>query len=75
MNKIIRGIVNDMTGKEKVLAEERLAVCLTPEGATDTCGFYNGEYFLGARCDACGCILKYKSKSPNASCPKGKWKR
>lgn len=75
MKKIIEGIINSLTGQEKELAEERISVCLKPDEGFDHCSFYNKESILGPKCDACGCVLKYKIKSPDSKCPKDKWKR
>ena len=46
-------------------AEKRLEIC-------------NGcEFFikLTSQCKKCGCIMKAKTKLPNAECPGGKWGR
>lgn len=48
---------------EQEIAKERLDIC-------------NGcERFIKAttQCKECGCIMKLKTKLPNASCPLNKW--
>ena len=48
---------------EQDIAKERLGIC-------------NGcERFIKSttQCKECGCIMKLKTKLPNASCPLGKW--
>lgn len=48
---------------QTVVAEKRLAIC-------EEC-----PRFIKAttQCKECGCIMKLKTKLPNASCPLGKW--
>jgi hypothetical protein len=48
---------------ETEVAEKRLSIC---EGCTK---FIK----LSTQCKECGCIMKMKTKLPNASCPLGKW--
>jgi hypothetical protein len=48
---------------EQRIQETRLAICLKcPELIK-----------LTGQCKQCGCIMKAKTKLPNASCPLGKW--
>jgi hypothetical protein len=48
---------------ETEVAAKRLSIC---EGCTK---FIK----LSTQCKECGCIMKMKTKLPNASCPLGKW--
>ena len=77
MRKIIKGVLNHIFKNEEVtqLAEDRIMVCLTPDHPYPTCRYYKGEASLGPKCNACGCFLKYKTKSPKASCPLNKWEK
>lgn len=47
------------------ITEKRLSICaVCPEYVR-----------LTAQCKKCGCLMKAKAKSPDASCPLGKWNR
>lgn len=45
------------------LANYRMEIC-------NGCEFYIS---LTTQCSKCGCLMKSKTKLPNASCPIGKW--
>jgi hypothetical protein len=53
----------DLGRVETEVAEKRLSIC---EGCVK---FIK----LTTQCKECGCVMKMKSKLPNASCPLGKW--
>jgi hypothetical protein len=45
------------------ISEQRLSIC-------KECPKF---IFSTSQCKECGCIMKLKTKLPNASCPLGKW--
>lgn len=57
-------LFNKNLGKvEGLISEKRLEICrLCPEFISAT-----------TQCKKCGCIMKLKTKLPNASCPLDKW--
>jgi hypothetical protein len=48
---------------ETVIAEDRMAICRACPKFIDST----------TQCKECGCIMKLKTKLPNASCPLGHW--
>jgi hypothetical protein len=48
---------------QTVVAEKRLAIC-------EECPRFIKST---TQCKECGCIMKLKTKLPNADCPLGKW--
>jgi len=46
-----------------IVAEKRLSICETCPSFIKTT----------TQCKECGCIMRLKTKLPNASCPIGKW--
>jgi len=77
MNKIITGVINHIFDNEDVsdLAKNRISTCLSEDKPYPHCRYYNPDGIIGPKCDACGCVLKFKSKSPTASCPINKWEK
>jgi hypothetical protein len=65
MKEILKGMINhhlDNTTKESI---RKMAICKPCDKAYEDSTF-------GLRCSACGCILKYKTKS-DSNCPENKW--
>lgn len=75
VQEIIEGWFNDAFQSDSIerLAIRRIIICLKPDGEEPHCRFYNPDGILGAKCDACGCPLKKKTKSRTSKCPKEKW--
>jgi hypothetical protein len=57
-------LINPNIGRVSVeIATERFSICKScPQYIKST-----------TQCKECGCIMKLKTKLPNASCPIGKW--
>ena len=54
---------------EDELVEKRLSICQGTE-TIPKCGMYNEEKDT---CRKCGCIVKYKTRLKEGSCPEKKW--
>lgn len=65
MKKIVKGIVNHILDNELELSKTRMDICNKCEEK------YSSK--LGDRCGLCGCILSFKTKSPDTTCPINKW--
>lgn len=63
--KIVKGIVNHLMDNELELSKARMKICNKCEDKY--------ESNLGTRCSLCGCVLKWKTKVPDAVCPKSDW--
>lgn len=68
MIKVIIGIWNHLTGRNKRLSEKRIEIC-------KACDYYdkNGESELAVfkgtpACSLCGCTLLFKTKIPSEQC-------
>lgn len=59
--KIVKGIYNHLMDNEAELSKARMSICNKCEEK------YNSN--LGDRCGLCGCVLKFKTKSPDSVCP------
>ena len=75
MKKIVEGIYNTFNKKQDVeqLAAKRLAICTSVDKPYKHCRNYNPYGTIGAFCEACGCTLKFKTRSVESKCPIGKW--
>jgi len=62
---LTRAVKAVATGQEVIVSDEevqrRLLICAT-------C-----EFFTGATCRLCGCLIKFKTKLTTERCPVGKW--
>lgn len=66
MKKIIQGVKNHLIKGKTSLSKSRMSICLD-------CEHLVNDNVFGKRCGECGCILKYKTKSEDSSCPVDKW--
>lgn len=56
---------HNLLGTPLVTVNKRLETCKTCPNKTITLGV--------SRCSLCGCIIKFKIQTPNATCPANKW--
>jgi len=71
IKQIADGIKNSVIKREEIesLAEKRYAVCKTcPLSSMIAKPNSKVEH-----CTECGCVLRFKTRSENAECPKGYW--
>jgi hypothetical protein len=64
MKEIIKGITNHVLDGETKESIRRIAICNSCE--------HIKESALGDKCNLCGCLLKFKTKS-DSKCPIDKW--
>lgn len=66
MKKIFDGIKNHIQGSQEELSATRMEIC-------NSCEHKKPSEIIGDRCGLCGCVLKFKTKSVDSTCPDGKW--
>lgn len=69
-NAIVEGIKNTIVENEAIelLAAERKTICDSCLSLSTDCAS-----LISLCCSECGCSIKFKTRSPGASCPLGKW--
>tara|TARA_R110000822_G_scaffold82509_6_gene195159 strand:- start:593 stop:790 length:198 start_codon:yes stop_codon:yes gene_type:complete len=65
MKEIVKGIKRHIVDGDNNLSKLRMDIC-------NKCPEKYEDIILGARCNQCGCVLKFKTKS-DGKCPLGKW--
>ncbi len=67
---ILTGVANFIKKDEKIelLVKKRMPTCLS-------CQHFFINRFNTPKCRACGCLLLFKLRSPNAACPLNKWNK
>lgn len=62
---ILLGILNNLTGENAELSEQRIAIC-------KECPIFHKNFCIEKR-GGCGCYLPWKTKVKEESCPIHKW--